>query len=244
MIKSYRVTRRRALKLSAAATALPLVHIRTAGAAGKLNVGFWDHWVPRTNEVMTKQVNTWAERTRSMSQSTSSLRTGSRFQVTQAAEAQAGTGHDMLPFYNWEVQTYFNKLEPVDDVVKYMTGRYGEYSPVHEYLATATGHWAALPSSTGTLNLTCAGRISLLKQYAGIDVLAMYPAHEADRPPPPAGTTMHSSKPQRGARRRAFHSGWGLGALATRPTTPAACSPPLALIWSTPRVKSRSIPTP
>ena len=62
MIKSYRVTRRRALKLSAAATALPLVHIRTAGAAGKLNVGFWDHWVPRTNEVMTKQVNTWAEK--------------------------------------------------------------------------------------------------------------------------------------------------------------------------------------
>ena len=62
MIRSSRVTRRRALELSAAAAALPLVHIRTAGAAGKLNVGFWDHWVPQTNEVMTKQVNTWAEK--------------------------------------------------------------------------------------------------------------------------------------------------------------------------------------
>jgi hypothetical protein len=37
-----RISRRRALKLSAAA-ALPLVHIRTAGAAGKLSVAFWTH---------------------------------------------------------------------------------------------------------------------------------------------------------------------------------------------------------
>jgi ABC-type glycerol-3-phosphate transport system substrate-binding protein len=180
MIRSSRVTRRRALELSAAAAALPLVHIRTAGAAGKLNVGFWDHWVPQTNEVMTKQVNTWAEKNKVDVTIDFITSNGFKIQVTQAAEAQAGTGHDTLPFSNWEVHTYSDKLEPVDDVVKYMTGRYGKYSPVHEYLATAKGHWAALPSSTGTLNLTCAGRISLLKQYAGIDVLAMYPAHEAD----------------------------------------------------------------
>ena len=129
MIKSYRVTRRRALKLSAAATALPLVHIRTAGAAGKLNVGFWDHWVPRTNEVMTKQVNTWAEKNKVDVTIDFITSNGFKIQVTQAAEAQAGTGHDMLPFYNWEVQTYFNKLEPVDDVVKYMTGRVRQVQP-------------------------------------------------------------------------------------------------------------------
>ena len=46
MNKSRHVTRRSALQLGAAAAALPLVHIRTAGAAGKLTVGFWDHWVP------------------------------------------------------------------------------------------------------------------------------------------------------------------------------------------------------
>ena len=211
MIKSYRVTRRRALKLSAAATALPLVHIRTAGAAGKLNVGFWDHWVPRTNEVMTKQVNTWAEKNKVDVTIDFITSNGFKIQVTQAAEAQAGTGHDMLPFYNWEVQTYFNKLEPVDDVVKYMTGRYGKYSPVHEYLATATGHWAALPSSTGTLNLTCAGRISLLKQYAGIDVLAMYPAHEAD-PSAAAGWNYDAFlKAAEGCAKAGFPFGMGLG---------------------------------
>ena len=32
----------------------------------------------------------------------------------------------------------------------------------------------ALPSSTGTLNLNCVGRISMLKEIAGIDVLAIF----------------------------------------------------------------------
>ena len=40
MIKSNGISRRKALKIGAAATALPLVHIRTAGAAGKLAIGF------------------------------------------------------------------------------------------------------------------------------------------------------------------------------------------------------------
>ena len=62
MNKSRHVTRRNALQLGAAATALPLVHIRTAGAAGKLTVGFWDHWVPPANDAMKKQVIAWAEK--------------------------------------------------------------------------------------------------------------------------------------------------------------------------------------
>ena len=57
-----RVSRRKALKLGAAAAALPLVHIRTAGAAGKVSIGFWDHWVPGGNDVMQKQVDAWAEK--------------------------------------------------------------------------------------------------------------------------------------------------------------------------------------
>ncbi len=62
MIKSKKVSRRGALKLGAAAAALPLVHIRTAGAAGKVAIGFWDHWVPGGNDIMQKQVNAWAEK--------------------------------------------------------------------------------------------------------------------------------------------------------------------------------------
>ncbi len=57
----HRVSRRKALQLGAAATALPLVHIRTGRAAGKLSVAFWDHWVPKGNDVLQSQVNTWAK---------------------------------------------------------------------------------------------------------------------------------------------------------------------------------------
>ena len=63
MNKSRHVTRRSALQLGDG-SALPLVHIRSAAAAGKLTVGFWDHWVPATNDVMRKQVATWPRRPR------------------------------------------------------------------------------------------------------------------------------------------------------------------------------------
>ena len=37
-------------------------YIRTAYAAGKLNIGFWDHWVPDANKASTALVNEWAEK--------------------------------------------------------------------------------------------------------------------------------------------------------------------------------------
>jgi len=37
-----------------------------------------------------------------------------------------------------------------------------------------------VPSSTGNLNLTCCGRISMLRNFAGIDIVAMYPAAKSD----------------------------------------------------------------
>ena len=211
MIKPRRVTRRSALKLRAAATALPFVHIRTAGAAGKLNIGFWDHWIPKANETMTKQVNEWADKNKVDVTIDFITSNGIKISITQAAEAQARTGHDTLPFYNWEVNTYADRLEPVDDIVAHMTGQYGKYSPIHEYLSKPKGHWMAVPSSTGTLNLTCAGRISLLKQYAGIDVLAMYPAHEAD-PSAAAGWNYDAFlKAAEGCAKAGYPFGMGLG---------------------------------
>jgi hypothetical protein len=57
---SNRVTRRKALKLGAAAAALPLVHIRSAGAAGSLAVALWDHWVPQGNDAGKRQIAKFA----------------------------------------------------------------------------------------------------------------------------------------------------------------------------------------
>src|SRR3954452_12725430 len=55
-----RVSRRRALKLAGATAALPLVHISTAGAAGKLSLALWDHWVPSGGPVMKQLIDAWA----------------------------------------------------------------------------------------------------------------------------------------------------------------------------------------
>jgi ABC-type glycerol-3-phosphate transport system substrate-binding protein len=147
MLRSRNATRRRVLKLAAAAGTLPLVHIRTAGAAGKLTVGFWDHWVPSANDAMKRQVAAWAEKNKVDVTVDFITSNGNKIQITQAAEAQARTGHDFLPFYNWNVSTYTEQLEPMDDVVKAMISQYGQYSPIHEYLSKFKGSWRALPGS-------------------------------------------------------------------------------------------------
>src|SRR5256885_16097831 len=37
-------------------------YVRGAHAAGKLSIGFWDHWVPGANKASTDIVNAWAEK--------------------------------------------------------------------------------------------------------------------------------------------------------------------------------------
>ncbi|MFO1024659.1 MAG: extracellular solute-binding protein [Acetobacteraceae bacterium] len=174
------MTRRGALKLAAASTALPLVHIRTAGAAGKLSIGLWDHWVPGANDVMQKQVDAWAAKEKVDVAVDFITSSGKKILITAAAEHQAGSGHDFIQMYNWDVGNFANRLEPVDDVVKDLSDKYGSYGPISEYLAKSQGHWWAVPSSTGTLTLPCAGRISMLKDIAGIDIKAMFPASPSD----------------------------------------------------------------
>ena len=156
------------------------MHIRTAGAAGKLSVGFWDHWVPQGTETMRKQVMTWADKNKVEVQADFITSQGNKLLLTVAAEAQAKTGHDFIPFFQWDVLHYAEHLEPVDDVIKHLTDKYGGYDPVIEYLAKSKDHWMAVPGTDPTGNLTCCARISMLKNLAGIDVQAMYPAHPTD----------------------------------------------------------------
>lgn len=170
-----RVSRRRALQLGAAATALPLVHVRTAHAAGKVSIGFWDHWVPAGNAAMKKQVDAWAAKNKVEVQADFITSVGNKNLLTLAAEAQAGTGHDVQAYPTWEVLDYAEKLEPMDDVMKTLEGQYGPVNDVCAYLAKIKGTWRAVPSSSGTQNKGPCGRISLLKA-AGVDVVGMYPA--------------------------------------------------------------------
>jgi ABC-type glycerol-3-phosphate transport system substrate-binding protein len=129
---------------------------------------------------MQKQVNAWAEKNKADVTVDFITSSGNKILITAAAESQAGSGHDFMQMYNWDIGNFAAALEPADDVVKELSAKYGSYGAISEYLAKSNGHWWVVPSSTGTLNLTTCGRISMLKKYAGVDVLKMYPAHEAD----------------------------------------------------------------
>ena len=174
-----RVSRRRALQLGAATAALPLVHIRSAGAAGKLSLALWDHWVPAGDDAMRKLVNAWAEKNKVDVQLDFLTAIGEKINITMAAEAQARKGHDVYAFDMWTVHEFAEKLDPVDDVVKSLTDKYGKIAKGVEYLGKVDGHWMAVPVGWGSAPLTTCGRISLLKQHAGIDVTKWYPAHES-----------------------------------------------------------------
>ncbi len=176
MSHPWAFSRRLAVGLGAAAT-LPLVHIRTVGAAGKLSVGFWDHWVPGANLVMQKQVDAWAEKNKVEVTADFIASSGGKLQLTPAAETQARTGHDVMTFETWDVQNYGDYLDPVDEQMKRLTAANGEANGAVTYLAKYRGHWAAVPASNGTQTKPPCARISWFKKN-GLDLQAMYPARD------------------------------------------------------------------
>lgn len=171
-------TRRKLLKFGAAASALPWVHIRTAGAAGKLNVFFWDHWVPAGNVAIKQQVATWAEQNKVETNVDLITSMGQKTLLTINAEAQARRGHDLFTIANWNVRDHAEKLEPMTDVVDRLQAKYGPADRVSQYLGKSKDRWLAVPSSWGTQNKGPAARISMMKELAGIDIVKMYPAAE------------------------------------------------------------------
>jgi ABC-type glycerol-3-phosphate transport system substrate-binding protein len=175
MATVYTVSRRAALKLGVASAALPLVHIRTGHAAGKVSVAFWDHWVPAGNDVMKQQCAAFAKAHQVDVQADFITSVGSKNILTIAAEAQAGTGHDIQQFPEWEAHNHADKLEPIDDVMKNLTGKYGPVTSAAEYLFKQKDHWIAVPCSSGNQNKGPCGRISVLKDVAGLDIVKMYP---------------------------------------------------------------------
>ena len=93
-------------------------YVRGAYAAGKLSIGFWDHWVPGANKASTDLVNEWAEKEKvevSIDYITSQ---GNKNLLTIAAEAQAKSGHDILAMPTWWPHANAELLEPVNDIME------------------------------------------------------------------------------------------------------------------------------
>ncbi len=176
-----RVSRRSVLKTAALASTAVLAapYVRGAYAAGKLTLGTWDHWVPGANNTFTKILKEWGEKNKVEINIDYITSQGEKDKLTAAAEAQAGTGHDIMSHRDWNIRIHSRVLEPLDDVVAQLIKAYGPISPVAEYLAKDKGTWRGIPTAIGSQVKPCQSRFDLYKEHCGVDLQDMFPADEA-----------------------------------------------------------------
>ena len=131
-----KVSRRRFVAGTAlASTALVAApFVRGAHAAGKLSVGFWDHWVPGANGATEKIVKEWAEKEKVDVQIDFITSQGNKLLLTTAAEAQAKSGHDIIALSTWLPSRYAEQLVPVNDVMDHLIRENGKVNATVEYL--------------------------------------------------------------------------------------------------------------
>jgi ABC-type glycerol-3-phosphate transport system substrate-binding protein len=174
---SRRFDRRRFLAATAAASAAVVAapYVRTSHAAGALSVGFWDHWVPGANEVLTKLSNDWAAKEKVDLKIDFITSQGNKILLTIASEAQAKAGHDILALPTWYAAGQARNLEPMDDIMKPLIAQNGSVVGVVEYLGKQEGHWVAVPATPGGQVKGPCARIDLFKQHVGLELTKMYP---------------------------------------------------------------------
>ena len=179
---SVKLSRRRFLATTAASTAaLAMPHVSHSQAAGKLSIGFWDHWVPGANSATTTLTQEWAAKNKVEVQIDYIPSQGNKNLLTIAAEAQARSGHDILAMPTWQPAEQARNLEPVDDVMTELIKQNGNVNKTVEYLGRANNRWIVVPATVGSQIKGPCSRIDLLKQHAGIDIQAMYPAGAAPK---------------------------------------------------------------
>jgi ABC-type glycerol-3-phosphate transport system substrate-binding protein len=173
-MSASRLTRRTLLQ-TAATSALAAPFVRGAFAAGKLAVGFWDHWVPGANDTLTKLCREWAAKEKVDITIDYITSQADKLNLTQAAEAQAKSGHDMLTFLAWAAAAQTENLEPMDDIMGPLIAQNGKVSEGIEYVAKQEGHWIAVPACVGSPTLPSCARIDLFREYLALDLTKMYP---------------------------------------------------------------------
>lgn len=180
---SVTFTRRRFLATTAAASAaaVAMPHVSHSQAAGKLAVGFWDHWVPGANSVTEQATREWGAKNKVEVTMNFIPSQGQKNLLTIAAEAQARSGHDILAFPTWQPAEQARNLEPVDDIMQELIKQNGAVNDTVQYLARSDDRWIAVPATVGSQIKGPCSRIDLMKEHAGIDVQAMYPAGEAPK---------------------------------------------------------------
>ena len=205
------ISRRRFVSTTAAAsaTAIAAPFVKTAHAAGKLSIGLWDHWVPSANVASKALIEEWAAQEKVDVQIDYITSQGEKLLMTAAMESQSKSGHDILTLRTWWPHEYAKNLAPVDDIVEPLIKQNGTVNDTVTYLGRADGHWLAVPATPGSNIKGPCSRIDLMKQHAGIDVQALYPAGQ---PPKAENWTLDSFlKAAEACHKAGFPFGIGLG---------------------------------
>jgi ABC-type glycerol-3-phosphate transport system substrate-binding protein len=185
-------------------------YLRGAYAAGKLSIGFWDHWVPGANKASTDLVNEWATKEKVEVQLDYITSQGNKILLTFTTEAQAKSGHDVLVIGPWTPHAFADLLAPVNEIMDLIIKQNGEVNGTVKYLVDqANGKWLGVPACVGSTIKGPCSRIDLMKRYANIDVQQMYPA---DSPPKADNWTMDAFlKAAEACYKGGFPFGIGLG---------------------------------
>ena len=162
---------------SVAAIAAP--YVKDSYAAGSLALGVWDHWVPGANHAFAALCNEWGTKNNVEVRIDFITSQGEKDKLTAAAEAQAGTGHDIMSHRDWNIRIHAELLEPVDEIAVELIKQYGPISPVAEYLAKIKGAWRGVAAASGSQIKPCCSRFDLYKEHAGIDLREVFPADES-----------------------------------------------------------------
>ena len=157
LVSYSRPTRRSILKSAAlgSVAAIAAPYVKDSYAAGTLTLGCWDHWVPGANNALTSLCNEWGAKNNCEVKIDYITSQGEKDKLTAAAEAQAGTGHDIMSHRDWNIRIHQDALEPLDDVVGTLITQYGPISPVAEYLAKIKGTWRGVPTAVGSQVKPC-----------------------------------------------------------------------------------------
>jgi extracellular solute-binding protein len=175
------ITRRNLLSsaLVGSVAALAAPYVKDSHAAGSLALGVWDHWVPGADKAFAALCNEWGTKNNVEVRIDFITSQGEKDKLTAAAEAQAGTGHDIMSHRDWNIRVHAELLEPLDEIAAALIQQYGTISPVAEYLAKIKGAWRGVPAASGSQIKPCCSRFDLYQEHAGIDLREVFPADES-----------------------------------------------------------------
>ena len=179
-------------------------------AAGKLSIGFWDHWVPGANKASTDLVNEWAAKEKVEVSDRLHHEPGQQeYPDHRRGSCRPSRATTSCQMPTWWPHANAELLEPVNDIMEPLIKQNGAVNGTVQYLGQLDGKWLGVPACVGSQIKGPCSRIDLMKKYAGIDVQEMYPAGG----PPKADnwTTDTFLKAAEACHKAGFPFGIGLG---------------------------------